>query len=41
MGKGKRFFNGSMPFAKLNLIESEQLPLGVVALTYEPATSGE
>lgn len=37
MGQGKRFFNDKIPFAKLNLIESEPLPLGVVALTYEPA----
>lgn len=39
MGQGKRFFDGSTPFAKLNLIKSEQLPLGVVALTYEPASN--
>jgi len=30
-----------MPFAKLHLIESEPLPLGVVALTYEPAINAE
>lgn len=41
LGEGKRFFNASIPFARLNLIKSEPLPLGVVALTYEPATSGD
>lgn len=37
MGRGERFFRDGMSAGGLNLVESEALPLGVVALTYVPA----
>ena len=38
MRSGKRFFREGMGLTKLNLLESKPLSLGVVALSYEPAT---
>jgi dihydrofolate reductase len=35
MGRGRRFFKGGMPVRKLNLVETQPLPLGVIALFYE------
>lgn len=36
MGRGRRFFPDGMPPAKLRLVESTPLSLGVLALTYQP-----
>jgi dihydrofolate reductase len=36
MGQGRRFFREGMPVRKLNLVETQTLPLGVIALFYEP-----
>lgn len=36
-GNGKRFFKDGMGLAKLSLVESKPLNLGVLALSYEPA----
>jgi dihydrofolate reductase len=38
MGSGKRFFKEGMDLTKLKLVESRSLSMGVVALSYEPAT---
>lgn len=38
VGSGKRFFRDGMGLTKLKLVESNSLSLGVVALSYEPAT---
>lgn len=36
MGTGKRFFNEETPTTRLKLVNTQTLPLGVVALTYQP-----
>ena len=36
MGTGKRFFREGIPTARLKLLETQALSLGVVALTYQP-----
>ena len=35
MGKGQQFFQNGLPFTKLNLMKSQPLPLGVIALFYK------
>ena len=36
VGDGKRFFKDGMDLTKLKLVESKQISLGIVLLTYEP-----
>jgi dihydrofolate reductase len=35
IGRGRRFCKDGMPLTKLNLVKTESLPLGVIALFYE------
>jgi dihydrofolate reductase len=39
MGKGRRFFTDGLPPTTLRLVESTPLSKGVLALTYQPATT--